>query len=154
MLTLGLSGFAAALPCDSGDIESKVIPDFRNWKLGEPLKEPSRFDRSWMRLALGFDWRIIDTKDFSYISVPHGPFYQYAFFSLRSDSGYCGSGGCSMDLEACTKNECETVWYGFQAKVYFTGALNDGLPDFVIDNADFYTFSRGKYRRVCNVVQK
>jgi hypothetical protein len=141
----------AQISCPPDEVALRAIPPETRWEKPVPEHEPGNALRSWMRLALGFDYRIIGSAEFSYIEYPTPPGYLAAFFITRTDQGWCGSGGCALTLYVCKERGCTAVLNEFNGEIAFPGTSSAGWKDFAIDGADLYSFDRGELRRVCKV---
>ncbi len=148
-------GAAASLPCGDDEVMARTIPPQDKWVAAEPTRNLTHIDEGWIKTALGFDWRLIYTDTFAFAPMPA---YRDTprFFVQRWDEGWCGSGGCHMELFDCLPpegkaNTCKSVWSGFKGEVVFPGTSSDGHADFIVDGRDLYTWDQGRYRAVCNV---
>ena len=142
-----------AFPCDPEEIVSRTIPRNHAWTAADRSEGPQpRAIRSWLTRALGLDWRAMDTEGFAVTEYPTPAGYQIAFFASRRDSGYCGSGGCSISLYTCRQDGCEEQWAGFDGPISYPGTTSNGYADFIVDGANLWSFQRDRFRSVCNVL--
>jgi len=148
----------ADLPCEADEIHTRSIPPRTQWKQGEATRSLSHIDQGWIKQALGFDWRLINTTRFAFIVAPTRRDTPL-FFIQRWDEGWCGSGGCNMTLYDCTlkddeRGKCTQIWAGWKEDVWFPGTGNKTYPDFITGGTDLFTYEKGRYRAVCNVTVK
>ena len=144
---------AYALTCEDYEIGARTIPHHSKWQLGVRERAEGEATRSWVKLALGFDWRLMDEPSFHMVEAPASPRYTMAFFATIGTSDYCGSGGCTTSLYSCRDESCSEIGEYFDGKIYFPGTTSEGYPDFVIDRTDLYSHEGGKYREVCRVTE-
>ncbi len=141
-----------AFQCDPDEIVSRTIPRPHAWKVANRSEGPQpRAIRSWLTEALGLEWRAMDTEGFAVTEYPAPVGYQIAFFASRRDSGYCGSGGCSISLYMCDEEGCEDQWAGFDGPISYPGSTSNGYADFIVGRSNLWSFERGRFRSVCNV---
>lgn len=145
----------ADLPCGEGEVHSKAIPPRDQWQKGEPTRNLTKADQSWVKEALGFDWRLMYTDTFAFIPMLTKK-EASLFFIQRWDPEWCGSGGCAMMLYDCTleqseQGKCTEIWSSWKKDVWFPGSGDEAHPDFITGGRDLYTWDDGKYKPVCNV---
>ena len=154
-ITLMHSSYVSAASCRPDEISKRTIPGERAWKTAEKIRAPlPNAYLSWVKIALGFDWRDMNTKGNSVTIYPAPVGYSAAFFVSRSDPGWCGSGGCSLMLYFCKKDSCDSVWSGFDGSIHYPGTSTQGWADFIVDKSQLVSFERGKLRDVCKVEVK
>ena len=157
LLSAPLPGLAD-LPCEADEIHARSIPPEAKWTKAEPTRNLGKQDQGWIKQALGFDWRLVHTKDFAFIPVPTAR-KTPLFFIQRFDLDWCGSGGCTMTLYDCMldkneRGECTQIWSSWAEDVWFPGTGDKTYPDFITGGTDLFSYEKGKYRAVCNVTIK
>lgn len=144
---------ANAFTCEVDSVAARTIPHHGRWHIGIREAATGTATIGWVKLALGFDWRLMEEPTFHLVRLPPSPNYTEAFFATIGTSDYCGSGGCTTSLYSCGDDRCKEIEEYFDGRIYFPGTYADGYPDFVIDKTDLYTHHDGQYRRVCRVTE-
>jgi hypothetical protein len=153
VLTVGWYDTADAYTCEPDSVPSRTIPHRSKWRLGVREREMGTATTGWVKLALGFDWRLMNEPTFHLVELPRSPQYTMAFFATIGTPDYCGSGGCTTSLYSCRDDRCKEIGEYFDGRIYFPGTASERYPDFVIDGTDLYTHQGGRYRRVCRVTE-